>query len=102
MIEADEFREDLLFRLNTFEIHLPPLRDRKTDIVELARHLLARSAKRPLEQVADLLTGEAIEVLLRSPLGRQCPRVGQRHGIRLHRCRGRADHCRPFTPDRFV
>ena len=49
--------------MNTFEIHLPPLRDRKTDIVELARHLLARSAKRPLEQVADLLTGEAIEVL---------------------------------------
>jgi DNA-binding NtrC family response regulator len=63
MIEADEFREDLLYRLNTFEIVLPPLRDRKTDIPELARHLLSRSAKRPVDQVADLLTGEAIEVM---------------------------------------
>jgi len=63
MIQADEFREDLLYRLNTFEIMLPPLRDRKSDIPELARQLLARSAKRPMEQVADLLTSEAIEVM---------------------------------------
>src|SRR6202789_1529972 len=61
MIQADEFREDLLYRLNTFEVLLPPLRERKSDIPELARQLLARSAKRPVDQVADLLTGEAIE-----------------------------------------
>ncbi len=63
MIAADEFREDLLYRLNTFEIILPPLRDRKADIPALARHLLARAAKRPIEQVADLLTSEAINVM---------------------------------------
>lgn len=63
MIVADEFREDLLYRLNTFEINLPSLRDRKTDIPELARHLLARSAKRPINQVAELLTSEAIDVM---------------------------------------
>ena len=42
MIEADQFREDLFFRINTFEIHLPPLRERKADIPALARHMLAR------------------------------------------------------------
>jgi transcriptional regulator with PAS, ATPase and Fis domain len=63
MIVADDFREDLLYRLNTFEIHLPPLRDRKADIPALARFLLARSAKRPIDQVTDRLTSEAINVL---------------------------------------
>src|SRR3954462_1772349 len=46
MIEADQFREDLFFRINTFEIHLPPLRERKADIAPLARHMLVRFASR--------------------------------------------------------
>jgi transcriptional regulator with PAS, ATPase and Fis domain len=64
MIAKDEFREDLYFRINTFEIRLPPLRDRRPDIPDLARHLLARAAKRPVEQVTALLTPEAIDALL--------------------------------------
>ena len=40
------FREDLLFRLNTVEIHLPPLRERREDIPALARHFLERQAAR--------------------------------------------------------
>ncbi len=40
------FREDLLFRLNTVEIHLPRLRDRQSDIPLLARHFLQRYAER--------------------------------------------------------
>ena len=40
------FREDLLFRLNTVEICLPPLRDRREDIPALAAHFLARHATR--------------------------------------------------------
>jgi DNA-binding NtrC family response regulator len=40
------FREDLLFRLNTIEIHLPPLRERREDIPVLAEHFLRRYAAR--------------------------------------------------------
>jgi DNA-binding NtrC family response regulator len=43
---AGRFREDLLFRLNTVEISLPPLRDRREDIPALAGHFLTRYAER--------------------------------------------------------
>jgi len=45
------FREDLLFRLNTVEIHLPALRERREDIPALAAHFLARYAQRYRAQV---------------------------------------------------
>ncbi len=62
MVEAGEFREDLMFRINTFEIWLPPLRSRLDDIGELARHLYCRY--RPSAKPEDeLFTPEAIELL---------------------------------------
>ena len=45
-VAAGRFRQDLLFRLNTIEIPLPPLRDRREDIPLLARHFLAQHAQR--------------------------------------------------------
>jgi len=42
MLEDGDFREDLMYRINTFEISLPPLRDRVVDIPELAKHLYCR------------------------------------------------------------
>jgi DNA-binding NtrC family response regulator len=43
-IEAGRFREDLLYRLNTVQIHLPPLRDRGDDVLLLAAHFLGNYA----------------------------------------------------------
>ena len=43
-VAAGRFREDLLFRLNTIEIHLPPLRERRDEIPALAHHFLRRYA----------------------------------------------------------
>ena len=64
MVQEDTFREDLYFRINTFEIRLPSIRDRRQDIPDLARYLLARAARRPLDQIQNLLTPEAIDTLL--------------------------------------
>ena len=50
-VEAQRFRADLLFRLNTVEIHLPPLRERREDIPPLAAHFLSRYAQRYRKQV---------------------------------------------------
>jgi DNA-binding NtrC family response regulator len=45
-VERGAFREDLLYRLNTVEVHLPPLRERPEDIVALSGHFLERKAAR--------------------------------------------------------
>ena len=45
-VTAGRFRQDLLFRLNTVEIHLPPLRDRREDIPVLANHFLRQHARK--------------------------------------------------------
>src|ERR1700685_3253277 len=49
---SGQFREDLLFRLNTVEIHVPPLRERREDIAVLAVHFLRRYASRYRREVA--------------------------------------------------
>jgi DNA-binding NtrC family response regulator len=45
-VEAGRFREDVMYRLNTVEIRLPPLRDRGDDILRLAAHFLKQYAAR--------------------------------------------------------
>jgi DNA-binding NtrC family response regulator len=63
MVQAGTFREDLYFRVNTFEIHLPPLRERREDIPRLAQHLIARHRKLP-EVGADAISPSTMERLI--------------------------------------
>ena len=63
--QEGKFRLDLLYRLKSAHIHLPPLREREGDIALLSRHFLAESARRHAKEV-DGFSPEAMDVLLRS------------------------------------
>ena len=61
-VAKGEFRQDLLFRINTIQIHLPPLRNRKEDIVPLAERFIEHYGKK-YNKIGLLLLGEAAEKL---------------------------------------
>lgn len=55
MVEDNEFRQDLLYRINTVEINLPPLRDRQNDIPRLVEHyaqVYCRKYRKPVKKIA--------------------------------------------------
>jgi DNA-binding NtrC family response regulator len=56
-VAAGRFRQDLLFRLNTIEVRVPPLRERASDIPLLARHFLAQHATRYRKRVTSFDPG---------------------------------------------
>jgi DNA-binding NtrC family response regulator len=61
-VTAGRFRQDLFFRLNTVEIHLPPLRDRREDIPLLAAHFLKQHAEKYRKPITSL-SGAALRAL---------------------------------------
>ncbi len=65
-VKAKRFREDLFYRLNVIPIRLPSLRERKEDILPLARHFLERFSSR-YAKAAHGFTREAAEWLLTNP-----------------------------------
>jgi DNA-binding NtrC family response regulator len=65
-VAGGRFREDLLFRINTVEIRLPPLRDRREDIPLLAAEFLQRHARR-YGKALEGFEPEAMESLLQHP-----------------------------------
>jgi len=56
-VAAGRFRQDLLFRLNTFELHLPTLRERREDIAPLAAHFLEAHARKYRKALAGFEEG---------------------------------------------
>ena len=65
MIDTGKFREDLYHRLAVFPIKLPPLRDRKRDLLPIAKHLITRIAA-DLKRAVPVLTPAAEQRLLAS------------------------------------
>ncbi|HEY7445086.1 MAG TPA: sigma-54 dependent transcriptional regulator [Vicinamibacterales bacterium] len=63
-VAAGRFRQDLLFRLNTIEIALPPLRNRREDLPSLASHFLQQHARRYRKAVSGF-DRDALDLLLR-------------------------------------
>lgn len=64
MVEDGNFRQDLLYRINTIEIHIPPLRERGNDITLLADHFLDRYTRKYKKKIHGL-TREAKNKLLK-------------------------------------
>jgi DNA-binding NtrC family response regulator len=65
-VAQGRFREDLLYRLNTVEVHLPPLRERAQDVPQLAQLFLQRLVDRGATR-ARRFSPEALEALVRHP-----------------------------------
>ncbi len=63
LMSRNLFREDLYYRLNVFPVHIPPLRDRRSDIVLLADHFVEKYAESNLKAVRRIAT-PAIDLLM--------------------------------------
>mgnify|MGYP005844962011 FL=1 len=63
LVKKGEFRSDLYYRLNVLPIHIPPLRSRKEDILELANHFLKKFSRETKKQISGF-TKDALDAML--------------------------------------
>ncbi|HET8677714.1 MAG TPA: sigma 54-interacting transcriptional regulator, partial [Blastocatellia bacterium] len=62
-VEEGTFREDLFYRLNVIQISLPPLKDRRQDILPLAQHFIRKYVAENGRQVSDQISPEVLSAL---------------------------------------
>jgi DNA-binding NtrC family response regulator len=63
LVSSGRFREDLFYRLNVMDIYIPPLRERKEDMMPLGRHFLDKHSKKTNKKIEGF-SREAIDVLM--------------------------------------
>jgi formate hydrogenlyase transcriptional activator len=66
LVEAQEFRADLFYRLHVFPVSVPPLRERREDIPLLVRHFVAQYARR-MQRTIDTIPSATMDALCRYP-----------------------------------
>jgi DNA-binding NtrC family response regulator len=62
-VEEGAFREDLFYRLNVIQINLPPLRDRKEDVLPLTQHFIRKYVAENGRQLSDVVSPEVLSLL---------------------------------------
>jgi transcriptional regulator with PAS, ATPase and Fis domain len=62
-VESGAFRQDLYYRLKVVELHVPPLRDRRDDVLPLARVLLAHASLQMKRKISGLAPAAAVQLL---------------------------------------
>lgn len=62
LVKENKFREDLFYRLNVLPVHIPPLRERREDILDLAQHFLRIACAR-LDKIIERISEEALSRL---------------------------------------
>jgi DNA-binding NtrC family response regulator len=62
-VKSGDFREDLFYRLNVINIHLPPLRNRREDILPLTQHFIHKYNEENGRVISDQISPEVLRVL---------------------------------------